>query len=205
MKRAILFLALGAVVLGGTRAWAQAGGAAPEAPGETRSKAFKPDQTLGSPPAYALQDVTVLLVREAPDGGSLRKVTYSGTGKTVYVSVKEGKTSGEKANACTLNDIFAVLQEIYTAGFFRMAPDYTRTLSVEEDPPGEIAAYTTELRGPYPKLSLTVRIGAYAKTVTAVDRGQDAERYGTPPDLIDLADTILGRPEVAAIIKEVGQ
>jgi hypothetical protein len=201
MKRVVLLLAAGVLALGVARAGAQT--PADPAPRESRSKAFKPDQTLGAPPTYALKDVTILLAREAPETGTLRKVTYSGAGKTVYVQVKGDRTVGEKADACTLDDVRAVLQEIYRAGFFQMAADYTRTLSVEVDSAGEVATYLTEPRGAYPKVTLTVRIGGYAKTVTAVDTGGEVQRYETPRGLLDLADFILSRPEVAAVTKEV--
>lgn len=198
---AVLFLIAGAAALG-SRVWAQPADA--DAVKETRSKAFSTAQTLGPPPTYSLRDVTVLLVRDDV-AGAHRKVTYSGTGQTVYVQVKSGKKFGEKADTCAPDDILAILEEVYKENFFAMADDYTKIPSVEEDPPGEITTYTTELHGDYPKVTLTVRIGAFEKTVTAVDGGDYAERFGTPAGLLAAADFIMNRPAVVAITKEVEQ
>jgi hypothetical protein len=149
--------------------------------------------------------VTVLLLREAAEAGHHRKETLSGTGQTAYVQIKAGREFGEKADTSPLDVIFSILQEAYAVGFFRMGSDYTTRLAVEEEEPGEIATVYTELRGGYPKVTLTIRIGDFEKTVAAVDGGEYAARYDTPEGLLRLADFIENRPAVAAIRKEIGK
>jgi hypothetical protein len=172
-------------------------------PTEVRKKAFTAAQTLGPPPAFSVQDVTVLLMREGAEPRHHRKVTYSGTGQTAYVQIAGGREFNEKADTCPPDEILSVVEEAYRAGFFQMGPDYTKTVEVEEESPGELVTYYTELKGDYPKLTVTVRIGDYEKTVTAIDRGEYAARFGTPENLLALADFILARASVVAITEEI--
>lgn len=173
-------------------------------PKEAHRKASLVTQTHGPPPEYPLSDVTVLLSRRSTETGELG-VTYSGSGKTVYVRVKKGARFGEKAIEVPGGELFAVLEEAYRLGFFSTGDSFTERVYIKQESPETVTTHFAVLHPNPPVATLTIRIGEYEKTVRAIDSREAAVSFGTPPGFFDLADFIEKRPGVAGLKEELSQ
>lgn len=133
-------------------------------------------ETSTAPSEYSLSDVVFEFRTISPrNDGTLIRIAGSGKGSRVdYVPLGHDHTSEFAVNP---QEVFQLLELCYRGHFFELNASYDRpNLFVRRGPKGTVETYTMVVSG-YAGESVTLRIGAYSKSV-----GYEPE--GDPPPLV---------------------